>query len=148
MSRRPPGTRADYVVFSAITTRWADNDQYGHVNNVAYYGFFDSVINTWLIHHGGLDPKNGAVIGFAVESGCRYFRPLSFPDPIEAGLRVGHLGNSSVRYEVGIFSPGDDQAAAEGHFVHVFVGRTSQRPVPIPADLRTALQRLRLVEPG
>lgn len=148
MSRRPPGTRAHYVAFSTITTRWADNDQYGHVNNVAYYAFFDSVINTWLIHNGGLDPKAGAVIGFAVESGCRYFRPLSFPDPIEAGLRVGHLGTSSVRYEVGIFSPGADAAAAEGHFVHVFVERASQRPVPIPAPLRAALAGLQRVEPG
>ena len=135
-------TRARYPHFLAIPTRWMDNDIYGHVNNVVYYSYFDTVINAYLIDAGGLDIHSAAVIGIAVETACRFHRSLAFPDVIDAGLRVGKLGNSSVRYEVGLFRRGEDVAAAAGHFVHVFVDRSTQRPVPIPRPIRTALERL------
>ena len=134
--------RADYPRFLEIPTRWMDNDIYGHVNNVVYYSYFDTVINQYLIEAGGLDIHKGAVIGIAVESQCRFHRSLEFPDVIDAGLRVGRLGNTSVRYEVGLFRRGDEAPAATGNFVHVFVDRTSRRPVPIPAGMREALARL------
>lgn len=120
-----------------------DNDVYGHVNNVVYYSFFDTVINRYLIDHGGLDIHGGEVIGLAVDTGCQYLRPVAFPDVVEAGLRVAHLGTSSVRYEVGIFVQGDEACAAHGHFVHVFVDRVSRRPTPPPDRLRAALEALR-----
>jgi acyl-CoA thioester hydrolase len=144
MSPRPaPGRRADYRFFSAIPTRWFDNDVYGHVNNTVYYEFFDTAIAHLLMREGGLDPWRAEVIGVAVETGCRFHSSLKFPDTIHAGLRVGHLGGSSVRYEIGLFRGEDEAAAAEGHFVHVFVDRGSQRPVPIPAPIRAALERVR-----
>ena len=121
-----------------------DNDVYGHVNNVVYYSFFDTVINRYLIDHGGLDIHGGEVIGLAVDTGCQYLRPVAFPDVIEAGLRVAHLGNSSVRYEVGLFVQGDEACAAHGHFVHVFVDRATRRPAALPARLRVALEALRV----
>ncbi len=138
--------RADYPRILEIPTRWMDNDIYGHVNNVVYYSYFDTVINQYLIEAGGLDIHKGAVIGIAVESQCRFHRSLEFPDVVDAGLRVGRLGNSSVRYEIGLFRLGDEPPAATGHFVHVFVGRESRRPVPIPPGMRAALERL-LVRP-
>ena len=127
-----------------IQTRWKDNDVYGHVNNVEYYSFFDTAINAWLIREGGLDIERGEVIGLCVESHCEFKAALSFPEPIEVGLRVGKLGTSSVRYELGIFREGgaDEEVTAEGHFVHVFVDRRTRRPVPIPEPLRAALERL------
>ena len=134
--------RADYPHFLAITTRWMDNDLYGHVNNVVYYSFFDTVINQYLIRGGGLDIHEGPAIGLAVETMCRFHRPLTYPEGVDAGLRVGKLGKSSVRYEVGLFRAGDEGPAATGHFVHVFVERASQRPVPIPPRIREALARL------
>jgi acyl-CoA thioester hydrolase len=134
--------RADYPHFLTITTRWMDNDLYGHVNNVVYYSFFDTVINQYLIRVGGLDIHGGPIIGLAVETMCRFHRPLTYPDPVDAGLRVGTLGNSSVRYEVGLFAASEDEPAATGHFVHVFVDRSSRRPVPIPATIRAALVEL------
>ena len=134
--------RGDYPHFLTIPTRWADNDVYGHVNNVEYYAFFDTVINRWLITEGGLDIHDGAVIGLCVESHCSYRAAIAFPDVVEAGLRVGHLGNSSVRYEIGIFSAGDEQASADGHFVHVFVDAAGREPVPIPESIRASLVRL------
>ena len=134
--------RADYPRFLAIPTRWMDNDIYGHVNNVIYYSYFDTVINQYLIEAGGLDIHEGKIIGIAVESQCRFHRSLEFPDVIDAGLRVGQLGKTSVRYEIGLFRCGDEEPAATGHFVHVFVDRASRRPVPIPPDVRAALQRL------
>jgi acyl-CoA thioester hydrolase len=140
--RRPPELRARYAHFLAIPTRWMDNDVYQHVNNVVYYSYFDTVINEYLIRVGGLDFSRDQVIGIAVESACRFNRSLAFPDIVNAGLRVGHLGKSSVRYEVGLFGNDDAESAADGHFVHVFVERETQRPVPIPAPIRTALQRL------
>lgn len=135
-------TRARYRHFLAIPTRWMDNDIYGHVNNVVYYSYFDTVINAYLIEAGDLDIHAAAVIGIAVETACRFHRSLAFPDAIDAGLRVGRLGTSSVRYEVGLFRRGEDVAAADGHFVHVFVDRSTQRPVAIPPSIRAALERL------
>ena len=122
-----------------------DNDVYGHVNNALYYGFFDTAINQYLIAEGGLDIQNSSVIAFTVESQCQYLRPISFPGMIDVGLRVGKLGNSSVRYELAIFKQGETQAAAAGYFVHVFVNRDTQRPVTIPEEIRSALARLSLV---
>ena len=119
-----------------------DNDIYGHVNNVVYYSYFDTVINRFLIEAGGLDPQEGTVVGMAVETGCRFHRSLAFPDLVQAGLRIGKLGTSSVRYEVGIFRNDETTACADGHFVHVFVDRASQRPVPIPEPIRAALESL------
>lgn len=141
---RPPAppSRAGYRHFHELPTRWNDNDVYGHVNNVVYYAFFDTVINRFLVEEGGLDIHEGEVIGLAVESACSFRRPLRFPDVLEAGLSVAHLGRSSVRYEVGIFLRGDPSAAAHGHFVHVFVERTSRRPTVIPPALRATLERL------
>ena len=126
-----------------IATRWADNDIYGHVNNVEYYAYFDTVINAFLIEEGGLDIHRGEVIGLCVESHCAYHRPLAFPEVVDAGLRVGHLGRTSVRYEIVLFGEGSDEPAAEGWFVHVFVDRADRRPVgELPARLREALERL------
>ena len=137
--RQPPPRRVEYPHFLQIPTRWMDNDLYGHVNNVIYYSWMDTVVNRFLIDEGGLDINNGAVIGLAAESACRYFAPVAYPEMIDAGLRIAHLGTSSVRYEVGIFRHGDDSAAAALHFVHVFVARESMRPAPIPAQIRSAL---------
>ena len=134
--------RGDYRHTLTIPTRWMDNDVYGHVNNVVYYSYFDTVINEYLIREGGLDIHEGNVVGYAVESLCRFHRPFSFPDTIDAALRVGHLGTSSARYEIGLFRSGEDKPAASGHFVHVFVDRKSNKPTSIPAAIRNALERL------
>jgi acyl-CoA thioester hydrolase len=136
--------RADFHHFQAITTRWHDNDIYGHVNNVTYYSFFDSTVNSYLIQRGGLNIHDGDVVGFVVSSSCDYFASIAFPDLIEVGLRVGKLGNSSVQYELGVFKVGEDEASAAGRFVHVFVDRASNRPVPIPENVRAALELLGL----
>jgi len=140
-----PHRRSDYPHHLAIPTRWMDNDVYGHVNNVVYYSYFDTVINQWLIKEGGLDIAHGEVIGLCVESRCSYLAPLAYPAVLSAGLRVAHLGTSSVRYELAIFAEGADgadDAAAQGDFVHVFVDRATRRPTPLPAPLRAALVRL------
>nr|WP_298164791.1 thioesterase family protein [uncultured Pseudomonas sp.] len=134
--------RSDYLHFQPITTRWHDNDLYGHVNNVTYYSYFDSAVNAYLIEVGGLDIHDGAVVGFVVSSNCDYFASIAFPERIEIGLRVGKLGNSSVQYELAVFKAGEDEACAAGRFVHVFVDRASNRPVTIPEPLRTALTAL------
>ena len=134
--------RDDYRHFQPITTRWHDNDAYGHVNNVTYYCFFDTAVNTYLIEQGGLDIHDGEVVGFVVSSACDYFASIAFPECIEVGLRVGKLGNSSVQYELAVFKAGEEEARAAGRFVHVFVDRTSNQPVPIPGMLREAMQRL------
>jgi acyl-CoA thioester hydrolase len=144
MPRPIPGRRADYRSFSAVPTRWFDNDIYGHVNNTVYYSYFDAVIAHLLIREGGLDPWRSEVIGVAVETGCRFHSSLAFPDLVHGGLRVGHLGTSSVRYEIGLFRNEDELASAEGHFVHVFVERAGQRPCPIPDRIRAALERVRI----
>ena len=142
-SRAQALPRSHYRVFRPITTRWADNDAYGHVNNVVYYQWFDTAVNAHLIEHGVLDIHQGDTIGLVVETHCYYFASLAFPQPIEAGLRVAHIGNSSVRYEVGIFAKGQDRTSAHGHFVHVYVQRDSRRPVsPLPPSLKTVLERL------
>ncbi len=135
-------TRTRFPHFLTIPTRWMDNDVYAHVNNVVYYAYFDTVINEYLMAQGGLDYRAGAVVGIAVETMCRFHKSLAFPDVIDAGLRVGHLGNSSVRYDIGLFRQGDDEPAATGYFVHVFVERDGQQPVPMPDRIRAALSRL------
>ncbi len=139
-------SRADYPHFQRITTRWKDNDIYGHVNNVEYYSYFDTVINTLLVRKGRLDIHEGGVIGLCAESHCRYNAPLAFPDAVDAGLRVAHLGRSSVRYEIGLFREDETTPAAEGWFVHVFVDRASRRSTPIPEALRNALSELLVAE--
>jgi len=139
-------TRGRYPHLLTIQTRWSDNDIYGHVNNVTYYSYFDTVVNCYLIDQGGLDIFEGSHIGVAVETMCRFRKPIAYPEIIEAGLRVGKLGNSSVRYEIGIFRQGEDDAAAFGHFVHVFVERATNSPAPIPRPIRAALERI-LVTP-
>ncbi len=142
MPAKPQIIRTEYKHISTQNTRWMDNDVYGHINNALYYGFFDTAINEYLIAEGGLDINSGEVIAFAVESQCQYLAPLAFPEVLEVGLRVGKLGNSSVRYELAIFKQGDEFAAAAGYFVHVFVARDTQRPVPMPEAIRAALSRL------
>lgn len=142
MSRPQAHQRSDYLHFVDLTTRWADNDIYGHVNNVMYYSYFDTTANTYLIEHGGLDIHDSKVIGLVVDSGCSYFAPLAFPDRLQGGLRIAQIGSSSVRYEIAIFKVGEDSAAAQGHFVHVFVDRDSRKPVPLPDMIRTALNRI------
>lgn len=134
--------RDAYRAFSLITTRWMDNDVYGHVNNVVYYSFFDTAVNGLLIAQGLLDPATSPMIGLVVETGCRYAAPIAFPDPVQAGVRVARLGRSSVPYEVGLFRGDDPLAAAEGHFVHVYVDRDSRRPGPVPDALRAYLETL------
>jgi acyl-CoA thioester hydrolase len=136
------GTRDGYALLRAIPTRWMDNDVYGHVNNVVYYSFFDTVVNAALIERGLLEPATSPVIGLVVETGCRYSASLSFPEQIEAGLRVARIGTSSVRYEIGLFKADQDRAAAEGHFVHVYVDRDTRRPTPLPDALREFLSSL------
>ena len=139
--------RAHYRHFLSIATRWKDNDVYGHVNNVEYYSYFDTVINTYLITEGGLDIHRGGAIGLCAESHCRFLREIAFPGSVDAGLRVEKLGNSSVRYGIGLFRAGEEAPAADGWFVHVFVDRDSRRSTPIPDRIRAALQPL-LVEPA
>ena len=135
-------TRSDYPVFYPLTTRWSDNDIYGHVNNVVYYSYFDTVANRYLIEEGGMDISDGRIVGYVVNSGCQYLSPITYPEPIEAGLRVEKLGNSSVQYGIAIFREGEAEPAAFGHFVHVFVERAANKSVPIPTPLRSALQRI------
>ena len=136
-------TRDDYRYLTTIDTRWMDNDAYGHVNNVVYYSFFDTAVNRWLIERGVLDIAQSAAVGLVVETQCRYFAPLTFPDRVTAGLRIAHLGRSSVRYEIGLFRNDDVHAAAAGHFVHVYVDRATRQSVPISETVRTAMQELR-----
>lgn len=139
---RKHDTRAAYPHFQTIPTRWMDNDAYGHVNNVVYYSYFDTVVNQYLIENGALDIENSPVIGLVVDTGCSYYAPVSFPDRVEAGLRVARLGTSSVRYEVGLFRNDDPAPAACGHFVHVYVDRETRRPAALPEKLRAVLERL------
>jgi acyl-CoA thioester hydrolase len=140
VSREPLKGRSAYKVWREIGTRWADNDAYGHVNNIVYYGWFDTAVNAWLIETGLLDVAAGDPIGLVVETGCRYARPLSYPQPVEVGLAVEQLGRSSVRYRLGVFAKGADDAAAEGFFVHVYVGRETRRPVELPEGWRRVLE--------
>ncbi|MGY0195841.1 acyl-CoA thioesterase [Leptothrix sp. BB-4] len=142
-ARPQPTDRARYRHFSAIPTRWADNDAYGHVNNVVYYAWFDTAVNRHLIEAGVLDVASSPVIGLVVETRCNYFSSVAFPDTVHAGLRVLHLGRSSVRYEIGLFRGEADRASAVGEFVHVYVERATQRPVEIPETVRNLLLTLR-----
>ncbi len=144
--RPQPLPRSRFLRFQTITTRWMDNDIYGHVNNVVHYSFFDTAVNRYLIEAGALDIHAGAVIGLVVQTQCHYFESIAFPQTVHAGLRVAHLGRSSVRYEVGLFADDAPLAAAVGQFVHVYVDRASRRPVPLPAPLQAALQVLRSPE--
>jgi acyl-CoA thioester hydrolase len=141
-SRTDVGTRADYVRFRPITTRWMDNDAYQHVNNVVYYSFFDTAVNQMLIEAGVLDIAASPAIGLVVETQCRYFASISFPDVVHAGVRVAKLGSSSVRYEIGLFRNDEDTASAEGYFVHVFVDRATNRPRPMSDQTRSFLETL------
>jgi acyl-CoA thioester hydrolase len=141
-ARANPESRETYRLFRPISSRWMDNDLYGHINNVVYYSFFDTAVNGYLIDVGALDIHAGEVIGLVIETRCNYFAPLAFPQAIEAGLRVAHLGSSSVRYEVGLFAAGEPLSAAAGHFVHVYVDRATRRPVSLPPALRLALSAL------
>jgi len=144
MSQRPtPQPRSGFPVFRTIQTRWEDNDIYGHVNNVVYYSWFDTAVNAFLIERGALDIHRGEVIGLVVETQCNYFAPLAFPQTIEVGIRVAHAGTSSIRYEVGLFAQGAPTAAAQGHFIHVYVDRATQRPVPLPRALKEVADALR-----
>jgi acyl-CoA thioester hydrolase len=137
-----PHLRSEYRWFVSISSRWMDNDVYGHINNVVYYSFFDTAVNQFLIEHGVLDIQGGEQIGLVIETGCQYFAPLSYPQKIEAGIRVAHMGSSSVRYEVGLFAENADAAAAQGHFVHVYVDKVSRRPQPLLAPLRACLSTI------
>jgi len=137
-------TRADCRVFRPITTRWMDNDVYGHVNNVVYYSYFDTVVNGWLVEQGLLDVGTSPAVGLVVETGCTYHESVAFPEPIEAGMAVTRLGRSSVRYQIGIFRATENEAAAQGHFVHVYVDRTTRKPVAIPEAARAALATIAL----
>jgi acyl-CoA thioester hydrolase len=134
-----PPYRTDYPHHTAISTRWSDNDAYRHVNNVVYYGFFDTAVNQMLIEAGALDIDASPAVGLVVETQCRYFAPVSFPDRISVGLRVAHVGRSSLRYELAVFRNDEPQAVAQGHFVHVYVDRVSQRPVALPAAVQAAV---------
>ena len=140
--RAEANQRSDYQHFHAITTRWMDNDAYGHVNNVVYYSWFDTVVNQFLIANGVLDIEHSPVIGLVIETQCNYFASVAFPDRITAGVRVAKLGNSSVRYEVGIFREDEDTASAQGHFVHVYVDRVTRKSSAIPDDMRALLQSI------
>ncbi len=135
-------TRSEYKVFYPITTRWMDNDLYGHVNNVTYYSYFDTAVNLYLIEEGGLDIHAATVVGYIVASGCNYLSPVGYPDRLEAGLRVDKLGNSSAQYGVAIFKDGEQVAAAHGHSIHVFVDRTVNKPVPVPPRIRDVLEKI------
>ena len=144
MTRPKPQQRDTYRHFQAIPTRWADNDVYGHVNNVVYYSYFDTVVNQYLIEQNALDALKSTVIGLVVETQCEYFAPLSFPDMVHAGLRVAKTGHSSVRYEIGLFRNDEKSASAQGYFVHVYVDRAARRATAIPEGMRAALAKIQV----
>lgn len=137
-----PALRAAYAHFHTLQTRWMDNDVYGHVNNVVYYSWFDTAVNHFLVAKQALAIPNGDVIGLVIETQCNYFAPVSFPDTVHVGIRVASIGNSSVRYEVGIFREQEEQAAAQGHFIHVYVDAAARRPVQVPVPMRAVLQEI------
>ena len=141
-NRLAPEPRSAYRAFWTIPTRWEDNDTYGHVNNVVYYSWFDTAVNALLIERGQLDIHHGSTIGLVIETQCNYFAPVTFPQVIDAGVRVAHIGSSSVRYEVGLFIQGEAQCAARGHFIHVYVDRQTRRPAPLSASFQQFLETL------
>ena len=142
MSRERPAARSEFRIWLNVTTRWADNDAYGHVNNTIFYQWFDSAVNAWMVEQGMLDIAKGDPIALVVETRCAYFAPLAFPQPVEVGLAIAELGRSSVRYRIGVFGEGESVAAAQGEFVHVVVDRANRRPVEIPAAWRTKLEAI------
>lgn len=142
MAEKQRSRREDYKAFRTIPTRWMDNDIYGHMNNVVHYSLFDTAVNGWLIDQGVLDIYNGDQVGLVVETGCRYFAEVAFPDVVTAGLRVARLGTSSVRYEIGLFRNDERDAAAEGFFIHVYVDKASRKPKPLAPALRAALESI------
>lgn len=148
-TRPAPEPRSAYHLFRRIDTRWADNDAYGHVNNVVYYAWFDTAVNAYLIEQGALDIHDGVTIGLVVETHCNYFSPVVFPQPVEVGIRIASLGGSSVRYELGVFTADAngtfEVCAAKGHFVHVYVDQQTRRPVQLPLNLKTVLEKIRHV---
>lgn len=144
MSRAPAETRSAFAHFHTIATRWKDNDVFGHVNNVVYYSYFDTAVNEFLIRQGVLDIQNSSVVGLVVETQCRYFSSMAFPDTVHVGLRLAHLGTSSIKYEVGIFRNDEDEASAQGYFVHVYVDRATNKPVPMPQSLINAAALLKV----
>ncbi len=146
MDKPTPERRCQYRHFLVIPTRWMDNDVYGHVNNVIYYSYFDTVVNGYLIDQGVLDIEESPTIGLVVETQCRFFKPITFPDTVHAGLRVARLAARSVRYEIGLFRNDEDAAAAQGHFVHVYVERTTRRATALPTEMRKALERILVPE--
>ncbi len=146
--RPGPAPRGRFRAFRPLTTRWVDNDAFGHVNNAAYYSFFDTALTAWLVEQGLLHPSAGSHVFVVAENGCRYHREVAFPEALEVGLAVARLGSSSVRWEMAVFRPGEDVAAAEGHFVHVHVERATRRPVPIPGPARALMQAMLAREDG
>jgi acyl-CoA thioester hydrolase len=142
VSRPTPACRSQFKAWRRFTTRWTDNDAYGHVNNAIFYQWFDSAVNGWLVEQGLLDIQAGDPIALVVETRCSYFAPLEFPQDVQVGLAVAELGRSSVRYRIGVFSDGSEHAAAQGEFVHVLVDRTSRRPVAMPENWRRALEAI------
>ena len=142
MSREPRASRSDFKAWSAFSTRWADNDAYGHVNNTVYYEWFDSAVNGWLVGQGLLDIAAGDAIALVAETRCSYFAPLAFPQDVEVGLAVAELGRSSVRYSIGVFAADEELAAAQGEFVHVLVDRASRQPTAIPESWRAKLEAI------
>jgi acyl-CoA thioester hydrolase len=142
VSRATPANRSEFKAWRRLTTRWADNDAYGHVNNTVYYEWFDSAVNAWMVEQGMLDIANGDPIGLVVETRCSYFAPLAFPQDVDVGLAVANLGRTSIRYRIGIFAADGEQAAAQGEFVHVVVDRANRRPVDIPRSWRVALEAI------
>lgn len=149
MAEKPPRShRDDYKAFYSITTRWGDNDIYGHMNNVVHYSLFDTAVNGWLISEGVLDIREGEQIGLVVETGCRYFSEMAYPDIVTAGIRVAKLGKSSVRYEVGLFRNDEQEAAAEGFFIHVYVDKNTHKPKPINDALKNTLESVLVTGAG
>ena len=140
MARPSPLGRDEFALFRSLQTRWADNDMYGHMNNVVHYALFDTAINGWLIEQEFLDPMTSDIVGLVVETGCSYFAEMGFPDRVTAGIRIGHIGNSSVRYEIALFRNDEETAAAQGHFVHVYVEKDSRKPTVLPKLMRLALE--------
>ncbi|MBN9585284.1 MAG: thioesterase [Afipia sp. 62-7] len=144
--RQKPHRRKAYAYFQLMTTRWMDNDSYRHMNNTVYYSFFDSIVNQYLIENGVLDVEKSDVIGLVAETTCRYFKSVGFPSKINVGLRASHVGNSSIRYDIALFKDDEDEASAQGHFVHVYVKRDTGRPVSLPDTLRSVIAPLRHFE--